>query len=79
VPDQIVAALRAREDERGLVLLDLRPSFRAGDKICILDGALAGCFGLYEGLKDSERVAVLLNLLGRKVRVTVEVERVAAV
>jgi transcriptional antiterminator RfaH len=78
VPDQIVAALRAREDEGGLVRLDLRPSFRAGDKICVLDGALAGCFGLCECMKDNERVAVLLDMLGRKVRVTVNVESVAA-
>ena len=78
VSDQIVAALHAREDEAGFVQLDLRPSFRVGDKICVLDGALAGCFGLCEGMKDSERVAVLLDLLGRKVRVTVDAESVAA-
>jgi transcriptional antiterminator RfaH len=78
VPEQIVAGLRAREDEAGFVRLDLRPSFSAGDKICVLDGALAGCFGLYEGMKDSERVAVLLDLLGRKVRVIVDTESIAA-
>jgi transcriptional antiterminator RfaH len=78
VPEPIVAALRARENERGLVQLDLSPRFRAGDKICVLDGALAGCFGLYEKMKDSERVAVLLDMLGRKVRVIVDAESVAA-
>jgi transcriptional antiterminator RfaH len=78
VPDQIVAGLRAREDEAGLVHLDLRPSFRSGDKICVLDGALAGCFGLYEGMKDRERVAVLLDLLGRKVRAIVDAESIEA-
>jgi transcriptional antiterminator RfaH len=78
VPDQIVAALRGREDEAGFVRLDVRPNFRVGDKICVLDGALAGCFGLYEGMKDSERVAVLLDMLGRKVRVMVDVDSVAA-
>jgi len=78
VPDQVVAALRAREDEAGFVRLNLRPQFHTGDKICVLDGALAGCFGLYEGMKDSERVAVLLDLLGRKVRVMVDVDSIAA-
>jgi len=78
VPDQIVASLRAREDGVGLVRLDLRPSFHSGDKIRVLDGALAGCFGLYEGMKDSERVAVLLDLLGRKVRVIVDAESIEA-
>lgn len=78
IAEQVVGALRAREDEAGFVRLDMKPSFRAGDKICVLDGALAGCFGLYEGMKDNERVAVLLDMLGRKVRVTVDVESVAA-
>jgi hypothetical protein len=40
----------------------------SGDKIMLLDGAFADCFGLYDGLKDSERVAILLNLLGRNLR-----------
>ncbi len=78
VSEQIVAALRGREDGAGFVRLKVKPSFRAGDKICVLGGALAGCFGLYEGMKDSDRIAILLDLLGRKVRVTVDVESVAA-
>jgi transcriptional antiterminator RfaH len=78
MPDNVVKSLKEREDAEGCVLLNLRPPFQAGDKICVLDGVLAGCFGLYEGMKDAERVAVLLDLLGRKVRVLIDVEKVAA-
>ena len=77
VPEQVVITLKAREDAGGLVRLEHRPSFRAGDKIRVLDGVFADCLGLYEGMKDSDRVAILLDLLGRKVRVTVDVEFVA--
>lgn len=77
VPDQVIENLRAREHD-GLVKLDFRPSFRIGDKVRLLDGAFADCLGLYEGLKDGDRVALLLDLLGRKVRVTVDTDSVAA-
>jgi transcriptional antiterminator RfaH len=78
IPDQVVAALKAREDAGGFIHLDHRPRFRTGDKIRVLDGVFADCLGLYEGMKDSDRVAILLDLLGRKVRVMVDAESVAA-
>jgi len=78
VSGQIVDALRSRHDDRGFVKLDQRPEFRQGDKIRVLDGAFADCLGLYEGLKDGERIAILLDLLGRKVRVMVDIDSVAA-
>lgn len=78
VPDQVVDTLRGRHDARGYVKLDQRPNFCPGDKIRVLNGAFVDCLGLYEGLKGSERVAILLDLLGRKVRVMVDVESVVA-
>ena len=45
-----------------------RPRFALGEKVRVLDGVFADCLGLFDGMKDSERVAVLLDLLGRKVR-----------
>src|SRR4051794_11149412 len=77
IADQVIHGLKAREED-GFVRLMYRPNFQAGDKIRILDGAFADCLGLYEGMKDSDRVAILLDLLGRKVRVTVDVDAVAA-
>jgi len=78
IADQVLDELRAREDSAGFVRLDRRPSFRAGDQVRLLDGVFADCLGLYEGIRDSDRVAILLDLLGRKVRVTVDVDVVAA-
>ena len=77
IADQVILGLRSREDTDGYVRLLLRPNFQAGDKIRILDGAFADCLGLYEGMRDSDRVAILLDLLGRKVRVTVDADAVA--
>jgi transcriptional antiterminator RfaH len=78
VAASIVDGLRLREDEHGFVRLDRRPQFAPGDKIRVLDGAFSACLGLFEGLADRERVAILLDLLGRKVRVTLDADFIAA-
>jgi transcriptional antiterminator RfaH len=78
VPEQIVATLKQREDDAGFVKLEHRPDFRVGQKIRVLEGVFADCLGLYDGMPDRDRIAVLLDLLGRKVRVLVDVETVAA-
>jgi transcriptional antiterminator RfaH len=74
----IIDALKAREDERGFVRIERRPLFAAGDRVRILDGVFSACLGLFEGVADRERVAILLDLLGRKVRVTLDADAVTA-
>lgn len=71
VPDAIVHGLRSRE-VAGMVALDQRPRFASGERVRIIDGVFANCLGLFEGISDQARVAVLLDLLGRKVRVKVD-------
>lgn len=78
VPAGVIDALKHREDENGFFLFDNRPRFAPGDSVRIVDGAFAACLGLFEGLRDGERVAVLLDLLGRKVRVVLDDLSVAA-
>lgn len=76
ISNQVIAALKAREGADGCIHLDNRPNFRVGDKVRVVEGAFLDCLGLYEGMKDSDRVAILLDLLGRKVRVTVDADLV---
>jgi transcriptional antiterminator RfaH len=72
IPQTIIDALKCREDANGFVQLIRRPRFAPGDKIRIVGGAFCDCCGLYEGMTSSERVAILLDLLGRKVRTIVD-------
>jgi len=78
VPNSVVAMLMNREDAAGFIQLDRQPRFRSGDKIQVRDGIFSECRGLYDGMPDGDRVAVLLDLLGRKVRVLLDAEAVAA-
>lgn len=78
VADGVVDALRAREDEVGFIRLTRRPAFSPGDKVRIVDGVFVDNLALVEDVSDRDRVAVLLNLLGRKVRVSVRADLIAA-
>ena len=70
VRDRIIAALRAREDERGLIRMRA-DDFAAGETVRVEDGAFGDQVGLCCGVRDGERVMVLFQLLGRAVRATV--------
>lgn len=78
VEDGVINALKAREDDGGFVKLVRRSDFSPGDKVRIVEGAFIDNLALVEGVSDHERVAVLLDLLGRKVRVLVGADLIAA-
>jgi len=78
LPAGIIESLRAQEDERGFVRLQVRPQLRVGQQIKIENGVFASCLGLFEGMSDHERVVVLLDIFNRKVRVALDGDLVAA-
>ena len=75
--DEVIAELRGREDEDGLIRLDRPSEFRRGDQLRICDGAFSDRIGLFEYASDEQRVILLLDLLGRKVRVRVPADQVS--
>lgn len=80
VPDALIAVLRTRLDAQGFVMMSLRPDFAPGEVIRIRSGSFAEVIGLFDGFRDHDRVAVLLDLLGGRVRVVLDedlVERAA--
>lgn len=78
VPDIVLRAMRGREDARGFVTLDETDGLAPGDTVRIVDGAFADSAALFAGLADHDRISVLLDLLGRKVRVMLDRDMVAA-
>ena len=78
VPNEIIAEIEARQDEKGLVKTHEGCGFKPGDRVRIIKGTLGDLEGLFESPNDKERVTVLLNLLGREVKVRVPLETVYA-
>lgn len=68
VPDGVVEAIATRENAEGLIVLQPR-RFKKGEALRIVTGALADCRGFFERMADRDRVVLLLDLLGRRVRV----------
>jgi transcriptional antiterminator RfaH len=78
VPEGVVNAIKAREDENGYITLDVLPPFAPGDKVRVLAGAFINSAGLFDSGADQHRVAILLDMLGRKVRVLLDADLVVA-
>ena len=78
VPEHVISVLKGRENTSGLIQLDDRPKFSVGDKIRVLEGAFYDCLGIYDGMSDRDRIGILLELLGRKVRVLLDADAVTA-
>jgi len=78
LPEGVVSALKAREDEKGFITMNNKPAFAPGDKVRVLAGAFMDSAALFNGMADHDRVSILLDMLGRKVRVFLNAEMVAA-
>lgn len=79
VPPAIIDDLRARMDEEGLVSVEPKAPFMPGEMVKVTGGALADSHGLFQCLTDEDRVIVLLDLMGRQLKVKVPLEAVAAI
>ncbi len=73
VPGGIIEEIMLRADADGTVSLQAK-RLEIGDRVRILRGAFAECEGLFEELVDENRVILLLDLLGRKVRAQVRID-----
>jgi len=79
VRDGIVESLRAQHGEDGYLCIPTICKFTPGDAIRVVDGIFNSAIGFFESMNDNERVSVLLDLLGRRVRVVLDSESVAAI
>ncbi len=76
VPSEVVEAIREREQAGGFDRLGLQRSLRLGELVRVTAGALEDLVGRLVELRDQDRVVVLLELLGRAVRVQLRAEAV---
>jgi transcriptional antiterminator RfaH len=78
LPGGVIDTLRAQESLDGLIELANKNSLKPGDSVVVLSGPFAHQLGLCSSVSDNERVSILLELLGRKVRVLLDADVVAA-
>jgi len=68
--DSVIALWRSKE-RNGLVELPQPPKFHAGQRLMITRGSLKNRSVIYVGQSAKEREAVLIDMLGQHVRITV--------
>ena len=71
VPINLIHEIQAREDSEGLIMIDKCLKINVGDVVNITSGAFVKHSGIFECCHDHERVVILLNLMGRNVRVRI--------
>lgn len=77
VDPSIIEGLRERENEHGLVSL-MPTGIKKGDRVRVVDGPFTNFAGLIEEVNDSQRVILLLELMGRSVRITADADTISA-
>jgi len=78
IASTVIEHLKRSEDDGGHILLPSQALFRRGDAVQIVEGPFASCLGIYQETTDNDRVAILLEFLGRKARMVVDADLIAA-
>ena len=77
MPDAVLAAIHAREVAGTGLHADPARRFKAGERINVLDGPLAGLEGIYASDDGEQRAFILMELLGKMNRVRVSRDWIA--
>ena len=77
VPDDLIDALRAREDPAGMQPAPEKP-LRRGDRVVFTDSALRDCEAIFQRATGEERVVVLMNIIGRQTPLTAPADTIRA-
>jgi len=78
IPAGVVEDIMGRQDEGGYVAMYNVDTFKKGQSVQVINGALCDQVGLFECATDDERVVILLEMLGRRVKVRLPIDSVAA-
>ena len=72
VPENMITNLKKNENEFGLQSLE-KKELKQGEKVNIIDGPFEGYKAIYQKMKSSERVSVLLDIVGKNTQVILSV------
>ena len=72
VPEALVTNLKENENEFGLQSVE-KKELKLGDKVEIINGPFEGYKAIYQKMQSTERVSVLLDIVGKNTQVTLSV------
>jgi transcriptional antiterminator RfaH len=81
IDEAVIAAFRGRENDDGHIEPQtggFKAPFREGQRVRVLDGAMADLEGVFACMRGEERALVFMQLLQRQVQVTVDTAQLAA-
>lgn len=78
VPQGTIESLQGQQRSDGLLTPASLVLLEHGEQVRLVDGAFAEQVGIYERMTANQRVVLLLNVLGREVRLTVPIEAIDA-
>lgn len=79
MPEREIQRLMNRENEHGLVCLPDKSNFTVNETVSPRDGPFAGQRGLYQGMHESGREKVLLEVLGGRRTVLFDTDNLESV
>ena len=71
ISSKVIRELKNLEDDKGYINNDNLCQYKQGDKIEILVGALKGKTGYYDTFSDNLRAKILLDFMGRTLKINV--------
>ncbi|NOZ10102.1 MAG: transcription/translation regulatory transformer protein RfaH [Gammaproteobacteria bacterium] len=74
VPDPLIEALRERENAQGVQDIKIG-HYKQGEKVRVLEGPMMGFEGIFLAKTSSDRVIVLLNIVGKSTRVKLDIDK----
>lgn len=71
VPDKVIEELKNQESNEGIVPIESLSLFTAGDKVEVLEGPLKGQIAYFDKFSDKDRSLILVEFLGRHMKVPI--------
>lgn len=78
VPQDLIETLTARTGPEGVIDLTATADFKPGSRVRIAEGGMTGYEGIFLATSSHDRVIILLDIVGKQVRVQVDAAHVEA-
>lgn len=78
VPEELVNLLKVRVGPEGVIDLTATAGFKPGSRVRIAEGGMTGYEGIFLASSSHDRVVILLDIVGKQVRVQVDAAHLEA-